>query len=108
GGGSPFGGGGRRPSGPPRGADLEVIADIAFEDAVFGTRHPVDVRTAVACDTCEATGAKAGTKPIACLECGGSGQVQRVRQSFLGQMVTTSVCPRCAGQGQVIPEPCGD
>src|SRR6185503_11909213 len=36
----------------------------------------------------------------------GIGQVQRMRQSFLGQMVTTSVCPRCSGAGKVIPTPC--
>lgn len=109
GGGSPFGGGGGRgPSGPPRGADLEVVADLRFEEAVFGVRKPVDVRTAVACETCEATGAKPGTQPITCLECAGAGQVQRVRQSFLGQMVTNSVCPRCGGQGQVISDPCAD
>lgn len=110
GGGSPFGGGrgGRRPTGPPRGADLEVVADLTLEEAVFGTQHPVDVRTAAACETCGATGARPGTEAITCLECGGVGQVQRVRQSFLGQMVTNSVCPRCAGQGQVVPDPCRD
>lgn len=108
GGNSPFGGGarGRAPSGPPRGADLEVVADLSFEEAVFGTRQPVEVRTAVACEPCEATGAKPGTEPITCLECAGVGQVQRVRQSFLGQMVTNSVCPRCNGQGRVINDPC--
>ncbi|MET0728584.1 MAG: molecular chaperone DnaJ [Acidimicrobiales bacterium] len=101
------GGGGRRPAGPPRGPDLEVVTDLRFEDAVFGVRQPVEVRTAVACETCEATGLKPGSHPITCLECAGSGQVQRVRQSFLGQMVTNSVCPRCAGQGQIINDPCG-
>jgi molecular chaperone DnaJ len=105
--GSPFGGGGRRgPSGPPRGQDIEVVVDLSFEEAVFGSRESVAVRTAIACDTCQATGAKPGTQPITCLECAGAGQVQRVRQSFLGQMVTNSICPRCAGQGQVISEPC--
>jgi molecular chaperone DnaJ len=107
GGNSPFGGGGRRgPTGPPRGPDLEVVADLTFEAAVFGTRHPVEVRTAVACDACGASGAKPGTAPMTCLECAGVGQVQRVRQSFLGQMVTNSICPRCNGQGQVISDPC--
>jgi molecular chaperone DnaJ len=108
GGNSPFGGGGRGPSGPPRGPDLEVVVDLRFEDAVFGIRQPVEVRTAVACETCEASGAASGTQPISCLECAGTGQVQRVRQSFLGQMVTNSVCPRCAGQGRVISDPCVD
>jgi len=107
GGSSPFGGGGRRgPSGPPRGTDLEVVADLSFEEAVFGTRHSVDVRTAVPCDDCGASGAQPGTQPVTCLECAGVGQVQRVRQSFLGQMVTNSICPRCGGQGQVISDPC--
>ena len=36
----------------------------------------------------------------------GSGQVQRVRQSLLGQMVTTCPCQRCGGPGQVIATPC--
>jgi len=109
GGGSPFGGGGRRgPTGPPRGPDLEAVIDLTFEAAIFGTRHPVEIRTAVPCETCDATGATPGTEAITCLECAGSGQVQRVRQSFLGQMVSTSVCPRCGGQGHVIPEPCAD
>ncbi len=107
GGASPFGGGGRRgPAGPPRGQDIEVVADLSFEEAVFGAHHSVTVRTAVACDTCEATGAKPGTEPITCLECAGTGQVQRVRQSFLGQMVSTSICPRCGGQGRVVDDPC--
>lgn len=108
GGNSPFGGGGRGPSGPPRGPDLEVVVDLRFEDAVFGIRQPVEVRTAVVCETCEASGAAPGTQPINCLECAGTGQVQRVRQSFLGQMVTNSVCPRCAGQGRIISDPCAD
>lgn len=107
GGGSPFGST-RGPSGPPRGADLEVVVDLKFEDAVFGIRQPVEVRTAVACETCAATGAKPGTQPMTCLECAGSGQVQRIRQSFLGQMVTNSVCPRCGGQGRIVSDPCTD
>lgn len=107
-GGGTFGGGGRGPSGPPRGADLEVVVDLRFEDAVFGIRQPVDVRTAVVCETCGASGGAPGSQPISCLECAGTGQVQRVRQSFLGQMVTNSVCPRCAGQGRIISDPCTD
>ena len=107
GGGSPFGGGGGRgPVGPPRGQDLEVIADVAFEQAVFGATVPVTVRTALRCDDCTGTGAGAGTKPVTCSECNGRGQVQRVRQSLLGQMVTSSACAKCGGFGKVIVTPC--
>jgi molecular chaperone DnaJ len=109
-GGSPFGGGGRgrAQSGPPRGSDLEVVADLEFEEAVFGCEHAVSVRTAVACPTCGATGAAEGTQPVTCYECQGTGQVQRVRQSLIGQMVTSSPCARCGGSGQIIANPCAD
>lgn len=102
-----FGGGGSSgPSGPPRGADLEATVVVTFVDAVFGTQAPVTVRTAEGCEDCGASGAAAGTSSSPCPDCGGSGQVRRVRQSMLGQMVTTGVCGRCAGQGQVIATPC--
>ncbi|MBN2624433.1 MAG: molecular chaperone DnaJ [Acidimicrobiales bacterium] len=105
-GGSPFGGRTSGPSGPPRGADLEVVADLEFTEAVFGCEHAVSVRTAVACSACQATGAADGTEPVTCYECQGTGQVQRVRQSLIGQMVTSSPCARCAGSGQIIASPC--
>jgi len=104
GGGSPFGG--RAQTGPPRGQDVEIVADMTFEQAVFGASIPVTVRTAVACVDCSGTGAGSGTKPVTCSECGGSGQTRRVRQSLLGQMVTAAACQRCGGTGQVIATPC--
>jgi molecular chaperone DnaJ len=107
-GGSPFGGRTRGSTGPPRGADLEEVVDLDFEQAVFGCQHPLKVKTAVSCTSCDATGASEGTKAVACVECRGTGQVQRVRQSFIGQMVTTSPCPRCGGAGEVITSPCPD
>lgn len=105
-GGNPFGGGGRSPAGPPRGQDLEVMADLSFEQAVFGATLPVSVRTAVRCDECHGSGAGQGTQPVTCADCSGTGQVRRVRQSMLGQMVTTSACPRCGGYGEVVVTPC--
>lgn len=103
----PFGGGARRgPAGPPRGQDMEVVADLTFEQAVFGAQVPVTLRLPQRCDDCEGSGAGSGTKPVSCAECGGTGQVRRVRQSVLGQMVTSSTCGRCGGLGEVIATPC--
>jgi molecular chaperone DnaJ len=102
-----FGGGPSGPTGPPRGADLEATVHVGFAEAVFGTEVPVTVRTAVACDACGASGAAAGTHPVTCAECGGAGQVRRVRQSMLGQMVTTGVCGRCGGTGRAVERACG-
>jgi len=108
GGGSPFGGGAGRsgPSGPPRGQDLEVVLDVSFVDAVFGSQQEVRVRSAVVCEDCGGSGAARGTSPTTCPDCRGAGQVRRVRQSMLGQMVTTNACARCSGTGEIISTPC--
>ena len=108
GGESPFGGGGGggRPSGPPRGADVEAVLRLDLEQAVFGAEEQVTVKTAVVCEHCEATGAEPGTGAQRCGDCGGSGQVRRMRQSILGQMVTAGPCPTCNGVGEIIASPC--
>ena len=106
-GGNPFGGGrNRRPSGPPPGEDQEVMLDLAFHEAVFGVDKKVEIQTAVACDNCAGSGAAKGTTARSCTACGGVGQVRQMRQSLLGQMVTTAPCPTCAGLGEEIADPC--
>ena len=34
-----------------------------------------------------------------CGTCGGSGQVRKVHNTFLGQMQTVTTCPTCNGEG---------
>jgi molecular chaperone DnaJ len=111
GGGSPFGGGGAgrgARSGPRRGEDAESILDIEFAEAVFGADKEITVRLPVTCATCDGSGARVGTTPTTCSTCGGAGEVRRVRQSLLGQMVTASPCSRCGGTGEEIASPCPD
>lgn len=107
GGGGPFGGGGRRgPTGPPRGQDMEVVADLDFESAVFGGTVSVTLKLPQRCTDCDGSGAAPDTSPTTCPDCGGAGQVRRVRQSVLGQMVTASPCGRCGGLGEIVTSPC--
>ncbi len=100
-------GGGRRAE-PRRGEDVEVVVDLRFEEAVFGAERTVTWRGPVTCGTCGGSGARPGTSPTSCPECQGAGQVRRVRQSILGQMVTTVPCTRCRGLGEVVTSPCPD
>ena len=102
--GNPFGQ--QRQSGPRRGDDVEVVAELEFEQAVFGVERAVEFRGLSLCDTCDGSGAAEGTKPITCLECAGTGQVRRVRQSILGQVVQAMPCQRCRGIGEVVESPC--
>ncbi len=102
---SPFGGQ-RAPSGPPPGPNVETSVRLEFADAVFGLTADVKGRTAVNCEVCEATGAAPGTSPTQCNTCGGTGEVRSVRNTLLGQMMTTGACHTCGGSGQLIAEPC--
>lgn len=107
--GGPFGArpnGGR--SGPPRGENVEAMLDVDFAEAVLGTQREVTVRTASTCEACSGTGARKGTIAVTCSTCNGLGELRRVRQSLLGQMVTSTPCPRCGGTGEEIPSPCPD
>lgn len=91
-----------------RGADAEVVLDLTLAEAAFGSNREISVKLPIPCDACGGSGARAGTSPTSCPDCRGTGQLQRVRQSFLGQMVTTAPCPRCQGVGEVIASPCPD
>lgn len=106
--GSPFGGQSSAGSPPSRrGSDLEASVDVSFEDAVLGSTRDVAVRTAVPCETCEGIGADSAADIVTCEQCGGRGVVQQVRQSILGQMMSTAPCAPCSGTGERIQVPCG-
>ena len=108
-GGGPFGARGpTRRAGPPQGENVEGVLEISFAEAVLGTQKDVTIRAATPCETCSGSGARPGTTPVTCTTCNGAGELRRVRQSLLGQMVTSSPCPRCGGTGEEIASPCSD
>jgi molecular chaperone DnaJ len=97
-----FGFGGGRPRQAQRGGDLRVQARLTLREAAFGIKREITVHAPVRCEDCTGTGAKAGTKPEACAQCRGSGQVSNAR----GFVMFTTPCPKCQGQGVVIKHPC--
>jgi molecular chaperone DnaJ len=104
-----FGGaGGPRRAGPVRGADAEVVLELELREAVFGCQREVTVEQPVACATCAGSGARPGTTAVRCPDCQGSGELRRMRQSILGQVVTAVPCPRCQGLGEAVMSPCPD
>ena len=93
---------GRGRSQVQRGSDLKYVLDITLEEAVKGTNPKIKIPTLVECMECLGSGAKKGSEPMDCLQCGGSGQVTS-RQGFFSLQQT---CPRCRGAGRVISDPC--
>lgn len=96
-------GGSRGGGGRGRGADLRYALELDLEQAVAGESVEIKVPALTPCEPCNGSGAKPGTSPSTCPDCGGAGQI-RVAQGFFSLQQT---CPRCRGAGQVITDPCG-
>jgi len=94
--------GGRGQSQVQRGSDLKYVLDLDLEEAVRGTNPRIRIPTLVECMECLGSGAKKGTAPVDCVQCGGLGQVT-ARQGFFSLQ---QACPRCRGKGKVIKDPC--
>ena len=95
-------GGGR--SAARRGADLRYDMEVSLEEAFHGKTTEITIDVSALCDTCDGSGAKAGTRAKICQHCGGHGKV-RAQQGFF---VVERACPVCNGAGEVIADPCPD
>lgn len=93
------GGGGRRAA---RGSDLRYNLRVTLEEAYSGLQKTINVPTAVACSSCDGSGAEGGAEPTTCPTCSGMGKV-RAQQGFF---TVERTCPTCSGLGQIINNPC--
>lgn len=103
-----FGGGQQRadPSAPQQGRDLQYQMTLEFEEAIFGKKTVIKYNREAQCKTCGGTGAKPGTSPVTCSNCGGRGYVTTETNTPLGRMQSRQVCPVCHGTGKEIKEKC--
>lgn len=105
-----FGGGMSRPKGPKSrvqpGEDSHTQISVTLEECARGIEKEITVDTAVLCPDCKGSGSETNAKPVTCPVCGGTGEVQQVQRSILGQIVTTRPCPECKGVGSLIEDPC--
>ena len=95
-------GGGRRRGGPQRGSDLRYDLEISFEEAARGVETAIQIPRLEQCESCQGSGAKAGSAPTRCPQCQGRGQL-RYQQGFF---VVSRTCGQCNGSGSVIANPC--
>jgi len=108
--GSFFGGGGGRGrtsrARGVRGSNLRVKIKLTYEEIAKGVTKNIKVKKHVVCTTCSGSGAKDKGSVQTCGTCGGSGQVRRVTNTFIGQMQTVTTCPTCNGEGTTITAKC--
>ena len=89
-----------------RGSNLRIKLKLTYEEIAKGVTKNIKVKKYVPCHTCQGSGAKDKGSVQTCGTCGGSGQVRRVTNTFLGQMQTVTTCPTCSGEGTVITAKC--
>lgn len=111
GGGNPFesffgGGGGRGQAKRRKGPNLRIKLKLTLEEVANGVEKKIKVKRHVTCKVCDGNGAKNGTSLQTCSTCGGSGQVRKVMNTMLGQMVSSSTCPNCRGEGKIVTDTC--
>ncbi len=92
----------RRRGGPQRGSDLRYDLEISFDESAAGTETTIQIPREETCETCNGSGAAAGTSPETCTQCRGTGQL-RYQQGFL---TVARPCPNCRGTGKTISKPC--
>ena len=68
-----FGGGRRQGATRGRGAHLKVDLEVTLDEVREGTRKTIEITRNEICAKCRGTGAKQGTRPVRCTECGGRG-----------------------------------
>jgi molecular chaperone DnaJ len=106
--GSFFGGGRGRTSRSKgiRGSNLRIKIKLTYEEIAKGVTKNIKVKKHVVCNTCQGSGAKDKGSVQNCASCGGTGQVRRVTNTFIGQMQTVTTCPTCNGEGTTITAKC--
>ncbi len=96
----------RNPNVPVKGNDTQVRIQLSFMEAVKGCKKEIPIQRLERCADCSGSGAKAGTSPETCPDCGGTGQVRVQQRSPFGVIQTMKACSRCGGKGKIISDPC--
>jgi molecular chaperone DnaJ len=91
---------------PRRGADINESVSIDFMEACKGKKQEVKLNRMSVCDACNGSGAESGSVAETCPDCHGSGSVQTTQRTPFGAISSTRVCPKCAGKGKLIKNPC--
>jgi molecular chaperone DnaJ len=87
-----------------RGYDLETQVELTLQEVATGAEKTIEFEKQDHCDICQGSGAKPGSSPTVCVQCGGQGRV--AQQGFGGMFRMVTACPNCRGRGSVVRDHC--
>lgn len=105
--GSFFGGGNRQRARQQQiNLNIELAIQISFLESVLGATKKIKFERKVTCDSCKGTGAEDPNDIQTCPHCNGTGYIEQIQRTMLGQMRSRGVCPHCNGTGKIVKNPC--
>jgi len=87
-----------------RGFDLETRVELSLAEVAVGCEKTIEFEKQDRCQTCSGSGAKPGSPPITCVQCGGQGRL--AQQGFGGMFRMVVTCPNCRGRGVLVRDHC--
>lgn len=104
-----FGGGfsgGQSANRPIKGADIQQVIYLTFQESAFGASKEIQIRHEVICHVCDGKKSKDPDKVHTCDKCQGRGVYNEVSHTAFGTMSRTVTCDKCGGSGEIIEEHC--
>lgn len=88
------------------GEDIQASVTMTLEEVLTGLHREIQVGRMEECDACRGTGSEGATAPETCPSCKGQGVISQIKNTFIGQVRTSTTCPTCHGAGAVVKNPC--
>jgi molecular chaperone DnaJ len=89
-----------------KGSDLRIKLKLSLKEIANGVDKKIKIKRYATCETCEGNGSKDGKAIATCSVCKGTGQIRKIANTMLGQVMTTVPCNACYGEGKTISAPC--
>lgn len=103
---SGFGGTASSRNVPRKGPTIQIVVDLDFKEAVFGTTKEISYHRTENCSSCDGKGAAKGTKINTCSNCSGTGRVRMQQRTMFGNQIIESQCTVCGGKGETFEKAC--
>lgn len=98
-------GGGQKASRQAQGAHIAITLKVILAEIAQGIDKKIKIKRYTTCADCRGNGAENGKAIVTCSQCNGTGHISNTQQGFF-QMIFSSPCPSCHGEGSIIKQRC--